>query len=311
MRDLNLGVTSKRDDDDSTGYHGEGLKLAALVMLRNGHSLRLGSNSFSWNFSLRGRSGQRDLRCWLRQKNPALMQRQTDEYDRKKRAPRFVRSLKANIWEDTTVIVGKAKIRESDFRAWLNVALDLHWPPPSEIIQTRMGDLLLAAGLKGRIYLKGLRIDGEGPDGKDYAYGYNFIVGKINRDRERLISRGEEHKMLAAIWAEAIREKGDDIIDRYITLFEKHEKCADISMAHNQISRPTTERIWTRLRKRSPGAFFYSDKELTEPTSRTDVSSSLLVFTETKSINSATRRTLLQGISEGGLKNSPRTFGKF
>lgn len=56
---LDLGGTSKADDDDQAGAHGEGLKLALLVLMRGmqNHSVRCRSGGFNWkfNFTTRGR----------------------------------------------------------------------------------------------------------------------------------------------------------------------------------------------------------------------------------------------------------------
>ncbi|KAH6632518.1 hypothetical protein F5144DRAFT_603256 [Chaetomium tenue] len=56
---LDLRGTSKADDDDQAGAHGEGVKLALLVLMRGmqNHSVRCRSGGFNWkfNFTTRGR----------------------------------------------------------------------------------------------------------------------------------------------------------------------------------------------------------------------------------------------------------------
>jgi hypothetical protein len=119
---LDLGQSSKRTDTNLAGCHGEGFKLAALVMLRNSYAIKFESNSFYWNFSLRGANVHSTLHCQLNPKAPGLVQKERAEFERKTQAPGFRRGLTSNIWEDTTVKVGKVKgggfaITENDFRA--------------------------------------------------------------------------------------------------------------------------------------------------------------------------------------------------
>jgi hypothetical protein len=43
---LNMGVSTKRDDDESAGTHGEGFKVASLVMVRKGYHVRYEASRF-------------------------------------------------------------------------------------------------------------------------------------------------------------------------------------------------------------------------------------------------------------------------
>ncbi|KAF7900045.1 hypothetical protein EAF00_004381 [Botryotinia globosa] len=54
---LDMGGTSKADDDEMAGTHGEGSKLAALLMIREGHQ-------FYWNFCW-GTKEKKKLWCFL------------------------------------------------------------------------------------------------------------------------------------------------------------------------------------------------------------------------------------------------------
>lgn len=87
-------------------------------------------------------------------------------------------------------------IQKEDFQAWLNVSLDLN--APKEVIPTRYGSLILDEAFSGRLYLKGLELEGKSSE-KNFKFSYNFFRGDVNRDRERLSDPEQEAKMLAEI----------------------------------------------------------------------------------------------------------------
>jgi hypothetical protein len=53
---LDLGVTSKREKAHLAGTHGEGFKIAALVIVREGYQARLETSSYYWRFTFAGPS---------------------------------------------------------------------------------------------------------------------------------------------------------------------------------------------------------------------------------------------------------------
>jgi hypothetical protein len=237
-------------------------------MRRNEHAVRFGATSYYWNFGFRGVTAS-NFYCRLSQAKPEVIQRKKEAFARKA-ASGSRRGLTSNIWEDVTVKISKGrgdhgmKISEADFRSWLDVAIDIEGPQETGIVQTDHGDLILDKQFSGRIYLKGLRVPGLGPDGRGYIFGYNFVRGRINRDRERLVDRSEEAEMLAMIWEQSIVGRGDDVTDNYIKLFRDYQECADIASAEEKVSISAAKAIWNRLRTASPNAFFYSEKNDSE-----------------------------------------------
>ncbi|KAI1608580.1 hypothetical protein EDD36DRAFT_469459 [Exophiala viscosa] len=276
-RHLIIGESDKGDNKAFAGCHGEGFKLGALVMSRAKYSLEIDSSSHYLKFGFCGRGRHESLRCNITAAGVKGVEREKAAFTRRTSVPGLRRELKANIWEDTTVRIGMSRtdrvgkaIPEEEFRRWLKVILDLHAPVNNEILRTRYGDLLLAHDFKGRVYLKGLLVSHYGLDGRDYAFGYNFLAGKIGRDRERLTSRRDEALMLTKLWEEAIRIAGEQsndrghITDLYIDLFQHAEKAPDISLADQYVSPTLAKTIWLRLKARYNQSFFYSEKEADE-----------------------------------------------
>ncbi|KEF58387.1 uncharacterized protein A1O9_06313 [Exophiala aquamarina CBS 119918] len=197
--------SSKMFRDDMAGHHGEGVKLAALVMRRLGHSVRIESSSFYWIFNF----GPGDtLCCRLSEPSSTSMTRKKNAYAEQMTRP-------ANVWEDVTFEISKRrdtfghKIEEAEFRQWMTVALDLDVPDGDDIIRNQCGVLILGHTYSRCVYLKGLRVAGHGPDGRLYRYGYNLLAGRINRDRECMVNQLEEAQMIAIIWEQPILKEGD------------------------------------------------------------------------------------------------------
>ncbi len=266
MRHLTLGTTTKRGYSQFAGTHGEGFKLAALVMRRAGHAVRIRSSSFSWTFGFRGTNHDK-FYCRLSPLMPDKLQKEKKAFAKKiESAPRS--ALTSYAWQDVTVKISNskenpgAKITEQEFRSWAAVSLDLSGPPPERIIWTQHGDLILDKEYSGRVYLKGLWVaENFGPDEPKYVFGYNFAQGHINRDRERLTSPMQEAAILAKIWEEPILGGREDVLRHYIDLFHQHEDSPDIAFAQKVVSEAAARAIWDAMRRWSPAAFFHLEED--------------------------------------------------
>jgi hypothetical protein len=260
-RALDLGVTTKRDNHELAGTHGEGFKVAALVMARRGYRVRYEASEYYWNFKLGGRN-KNHLYCHLGPMAEGKLGslKKADATRLSKGTPR---PLTSNIWEDVSVKIGRfnaksggEKIAKDDFLRWVNVSLDLD--NPAKMIQTPYGSLILDEKFKGRIYLKGLLLEGN-TSSKDFRFGYNFLRGDVNRDRQRLTDSKSEADMLTKIWTAAIDKDGLEILDQYITML-KESTLADVNLAQDYISEPLAKKIWQRLLAQDPEKkIFYHD----------------------------------------------------
>jgi hypothetical protein len=262
MHHLSLGGTTKVGQEIFAGIHGEGFKLAALVMLRGDHSVRISASSFYWNFGFRGTYSDK-FYCRISAAKPELILKKKEAVA--KRPMNSKRLLTSRVWEDVSVKIskgrgfGRKKITEEEFASWMDVAIDLSGPDPNSVIHTDHGDLILDPSFSGRVYLKGLRVAGHGADGRTYAFCYNLIRGYINRDRERLTNIHEEAKMLAGIWEQPIVNGQVDATSRYIKLFHDEIDRPDIAFADQYASKNVCEKIWAHMRTESPHTFFYPE----------------------------------------------------
>lgn len=263
MKHLSLGVSEKRNEEKFAGTHGEGFKLAALVLSRNGRGMRITSSSFYWNFGFRG-SSRTTLSCRLSQVKRTKLESLKKRYVTQSSRSNFKRGLTSNMWEDVSITISKARgdngvaISEEEFNGWAQVTLELNPPTPDKIIHTECGDLILDSRFKGLMYLKGLQIAGHETQ---YVYGYNFTRGTINRDRDRLADMEEEKNTLSSIWGDAISLNDTKIAGLYIEILQKYQHCAETLWTCKKITQPSAKIIWQYLRESHPDAFFYFKDE--------------------------------------------------
>lgn len=126
---LGMGVTSKRNNGALAGTHGEGIKVAALVMVRKRYQVRYESAKYYWSFSFGGRD-KRHLYCQLTpMKDSEIRKSMTANYS--KTSSGNPRALTSNIWEDFTVKIGKVygstgrMIDFDTFLRWITVSFHL------------------------------------------------------------------------------------------------------------------------------------------------------------------------------------------
>jgi hypothetical protein len=230
-------------------------------MLRNGYRVRYEASSFYWNFQFGGREGDL-LYCKLTKMEKKKLIKQMEENETRV-SNKAARQMKANIWEDITVKIGRIqgrgdKIEREDFLKWIKVSLDLD--RPSKIIHTRHGSLILDDEFRGRIYLKSLLLEGE--SATPFRFCYNFYTGQVNRDRQRLSSPREEARTLAGIWGEAVIRNEGVAVPELIELLQANVAWPDVNLAEEYISRETAQRIWKNLQYRNAERklFYYYDQ---------------------------------------------------
>ncbi|KAJ0344637.1 hypothetical protein KNSL1_009134 [Colletotrichum chrysophilum] len=267
-RHLSLGGTTKRDDSKTAGTHGEGFKVAALVMTRNNRVVHIESSSGYWNFGFRGANKDK-FSCQITKPATSTIKKHRDSLLSEISNGRARTNLTSYVHRDVIVRISTPKgyesIKDQQFWDWSSVAIDLHCPSPEEIIRTEHGDLLIGPPFAGRIYLKGLRVSGQGPGSATYSYGYDFAKGRINRDRERMMNQMEEARIVASIWEMAVIER-PELTKEYVRLFDV-ARSPDVAFTDTVVSKKMAEHLWQYLLKDAPNCFFYAN----DPDSQLDV----------------------------------------
>jgi hypothetical protein len=259
---LDLGVTSKRMKANQAGTHGEGFKVASLVMARSGYQVRYEASSHYWTFALGGRDC-RHLYCNLTPISDNKLKKERTAYETNLRKG-AQRELKGNKWEDVTVRIGRVvrpnwgnRISREQFLLWTKVALDLD--RPSNLVETDYGTLIQDEAFSNKVYLKGLLLEGHSSS-KRFKFGYNFQEGVVNRDRQRLSNPREEAKLLVRIWEDAIRTSVGSTCKEYVDMLMDETQWADVNLAESEITCVLANSIWIELLQRNTGEhkFYHS-----------------------------------------------------
>lgn len=251
---LQLGQTTKRGKSQLIGCHGEGLKLAAMVMSREDYCVSMETNNAHWSFCL-GDSSQ--FRCTVTRSSNAVPKRKPNPG---RDMARFV----SRIWRDVTVIIGPGErpgnqgVSVEQFKKWLDVSMEIRgFSYPESIIETDYGDLILDFRYRGKVFLKGLLLPSSISEPRAFTVGYNLVQGDVNRDRQRLVNRRQEANRLRKIWESAILKNEGLVLPIYVNLLWYLPRSPDVELAEDFLESSTRLLIWKHLLKMADGRKFY------------------------------------------------------
>lgn len=246
---LDLGHTTKQDSDTQAGVHGEGLKIALLVLIRSpqNHAVRCCSGDFNWrfNFTNRGRLAAVLTRMSDRQIDKA-------QKDAEKRiAGGSAIPFAASSGKDVQFLIGekrrtrnerghfakRCQVTRASFEAWIKSALFLCAVQDGGIISTTHGDLLTSPQSVGCLYLKGLLLSETTAEKSasittlPLKFGYNFAQGQTNRERQSIAGPLAESRAILAIWKEVVAKQPDMVKQLSDMLNSDEPKYADVHRA--------------------------------------------------------------------------------
>jgi hypothetical protein len=161
---LLLGNTTKRGNRDRLGEHGEGYKLAMLVLLRNSYSVEISNGSEVW-------------------------------LPRLEHSPEF---------DEHVLRVDRVSANGNEFDGVVFTIRDVNQDKFGEVCANYLpghdGDRILEEDFqRGRIFVGGLFVC----DVKGLSYGYDFRPGRLKMDRDRqLLDSFDVMRKSAALWSE-------------------------------------------------------------------------------------------------------------
>ncbi|EGY20734.1 hypothetical protein VD0002_g8515 [Verticillium dahliae] len=279
LEHLEMGGTSKRHATNQAGTHGEGMKLAALSMLRpdNNHSVQCVSGGCTWTFYLNSLfklcvKVERMPKSSLHQIMPPsrrLKQTHSTCVAVPHEDVQFLLGASSKNDDQTKQNTQHVPITKGVFESWTSTALFLQEPNPQMTITTSRGKLLLEPKYHGKLYLKGLLLSHSAHNsasisGKQMRYGYDFADGSTNRDRLHVATAAEEAATIASIWAQSIEQRPEMIDNLSDMLLSETSEYADVNMADRNTSFHVATRLKAALVEKYPNRWFFDNEQRTE-----------------------------------------------
>ncbi|KAH7133706.1 hypothetical protein EDB81DRAFT_805007 [Dactylonectria macrodidyma] len=270
---LDLGGTTKAGVGNQAGAHGEGLKIALLVLQRGfqNHAVRCVSGGFNWTFAFNTRG---KLVARLRRMTSKQLGRE------KVKSRALLQTSQPSSLKDVCFYIG-AKVKGRDqhgnrrdrnpvrlehFNKWCGAALFLQDAPDDGIVRTARGDLITHERLCGHLYLKGLLLKSSSNGtsasitGRPLKFGYNFSDGATNRERQSMKGAREEGAAILNIWDRVLMEKPNYIIHLHEMLISSDPEYADVLGAKSSMKIDTAIQLKRHLFS-DPTKWYYSPSE--------------------------------------------------
>lgn len=275
LEHLNFGATGKRHKNHLAGEHGDGLKVALAVFMRQpqSHIVRFYASGYVWNWKWRERSHNLGVDLTKVTDNPQKTFYKTSEERAQGLIPLpFV----AKPSRDVQILIGikdKRKVERldergvaqeslhlsiEDFRKCQTVASWFTPVPDAQRFRTNAGTLFSDDAHRGKTYLKGLLIPKSWIN-RALDHGFDFQNGNLNRDRDALLKRDDEIRARIAIWNGVIRlATGDTLTELVGKLHELllTEKYGDVVGAQKYLLDDVVTVLWSYLR--GLGKWYYN-----------------------------------------------------
>ncbi len=189
---LLLGFTTKTGQENMIGQWGEGLKIGALALLRDGFKVNIRTGNESWTPTIE----------------------EAEEFGKERVLSFHIRKLPG----DTYFHGVEVRIMPVSKESWKEVSrrllrLPTSIPIPGMTVTTSRGDLLLDR--EGEVYVKGIFVEKVG----DLRYGYNF-TRDVELDRDRITTKYWDRRAASsALLLEAVKMR-PDIVPQFFDLLQ-------------------------------------------------------------------------------------------
>ncbi|XP_070570816.1 uncharacterized protein [Ptychodera flava] len=221
---LILGYTSKtRNNQNIIGQFGEGLKIGALALVRQGRYVTMETNKERWQFALHPYEhygGEQGL-VVLVTKSDLMCAPDSEHLDL------IFPPCPVQLCEDDTSS-SISSIYEEEFEICRKRFLFL--TPPSKKVVTEIGTLLLDKQFTGDLFVKGSFVVNLSDNA--LITGVNFFDLKIDRDRNAVPQLSEIDHKVSCMWPRAVEHK-PQLAPTYYELLEQHPNCRDVKHAIN------------------------------------------------------------------------------
>ncbi len=258
---LDMGSSSKVNESNQAGVHGEGLKLALLVLLRRpqNYYVTCYSGGFEWifNFTNHGK-----LFTSLTRLAPEEIAEMHNKTSKRETIPLPFTSVPNG---DVQFFIGgigrgrdekgypidRSEVTKEQFKNWTKSAVFFQKIDVQHFLRTDQGDLITDKRFSGRIYLKGLLLNesiehkSASLTGFKLKYGYNFVTRQTNRERQSIGTSDDESCVILSIWdrALALESSSTHLIERFHNMLNCSNYYADVIHAGDHIRDDTVCRL--------------------------------------------------------------------
>ncbi|XP_048238002.1 uncharacterized protein LOC124111395 [Haliotis rufescens] len=213
---LLLGYSAKADTKEVIGQFGEGLKIGALALVRQGHLVTMETGSDIWEFQLLHNEefGEKVLSVVISERLEDL-----DSFNQGESDTELGKSEKSYT---CTKISG---VENQHWKKFLPRFLFLR--PPADFVKTELGTLLLDPHHNGQLYMKGIWVSDLSQE--DLAAGVDFVHLQLDRDRNAVPKPSEIDHQVSGMWIRALQKKPSLAEKYYHLLF--NDKYRDVRHA--------------------------------------------------------------------------------
>lgn len=268
---LDMGGSTKRNDERSVGTHGEGLNIAALALLRSrvNHGIRCFSGGLEWDIHLtdEGTLGVTWKKIDHMPEGVSSLQSPGELTTDPERDLCFIVGEAGRMGIDENgERINRVDISENAFLAWLDTTLFLQMVPPEQIYSTRHGELLVSHSSPGKLYLRGFQLSEPSAgsaslSGKPLKFSYNYYSGKANRERAHVADATEEAKLNSQIWDSVIKENHEMVHELHEMLMSNDPEYGDVHLQAIHSTPAMGVALLDHLKELHPGAWFFSETE--------------------------------------------------
>lgn len=203
---LLLGSTTKANDENTIGKHGEGYKIAFMVLLRNGKKIKVYNSSAKemWEVRLvKSRKYNGQLVTTVFVQKDAVWKKKTDD----------------------NLTIEVSGITPEEYAEVVDKNLHLH--EYKSVAVGEYGEILLDESEAGRVYVEGLYVC----ESKGFKYGYNLKASRINLDRDRkLVDSFHLEWETSGMWVKLSSENAE-YKESFAQLVSEHTR--DVSKSAN------------------------------------------------------------------------------
>ncbi len=213
---LLFGHTTKQGCSETIGKFGEGLKLGALVLVRNGFPVKIRSGSEVWT--------------------PAI------ERSEKYNANVLVFDIAEGRVFENRIRVEIGNITRERWETLREHFLFLNTEPDDQKIKVRSGTLLLDHKYTGMLFVKGIFVQKT-----DNTFGYDLADAELDRDR-RMVESYDLNSRLSNIWRDVVAAH-PSFVSQYLGLIESQAEDVSAVNRYNTsyLSKPILEAAAARF----------------------------------------------------------------